>query len=156
LEHHEWFPLLYRKKEKCTIRGATSGLLHLLSGTLVWVRRLFLDEIFLPRKGLERKYRRNCGAIPRNWSGKPGFCVPGTQKCALIGLEKSKCRNPGATYRIRGPQRLPGSKETALENNLYIELLAKPGRFCKKLLRFFGPGPTKLFFLVVALSKLKF
>jgi hypothetical protein len=25
------------------------------------------------RKGLKRKSRRNCGAILRNWSGKPGF-----------------------------------------------------------------------------------
>jgi hypothetical protein len=34
-----------------------------------------LYQPFLPRKRLKRKYRRN-------WSGKPGFCVPGTQKCA--------------------------------------------------------------------------
>jgi hypothetical protein len=47
-----------------------------------------LNQTVLPRKRLKRKYRRNCGAIPRNWSGKPGFCVPGTQKCALIGLKK--------------------------------------------------------------------
>jgi hypothetical protein len=69
-------------------REQSSGHRHLLSGALVWVRRRFLDDNFLPRKGLKRKYRRNCGAIPRNWSGKPGFCVPGTQKCALAGLEK--------------------------------------------------------------------
>jgi hypothetical protein len=24
----------------------------------------------------------------RNWSGKPGFCVPDTQKCAQSGLKK--------------------------------------------------------------------
>jgi hypothetical protein len=38
-----------------------------------------LGQAVLPRKEL---------------GGKPGFCVPGTQKCAHIRLEKSKYRYP--------------------------------------------------------------
>jgi hypothetical protein len=54
--------------------GAAAFVLRRL---VMGIKAPVLDQTFLPRKGLKRKYRRNCGAIPRNWSGKPGPAAGG-------------------------------------------------------------------------------
>jgi hypothetical protein len=58
-----------------------------------------LDQTVLPRKGLQRNEFWQALPVKTHYSGKPGFCVPGTQKCALAGLKKNKRGNPALPVR---------------------------------------------------------